>query len=84
LVDDAADLTGENVHDEPVLLDAAEAGECGRDHRRAKVVAAAGPVLHLGGGVRDRGLDTLLDLLGRRHVHHRVDAPSGPLHFVKR
>jgi hypothetical protein len=74
-VDGAADLALEHVHDEAVLLDAAQAGERGRDHGGAEVVAAAGPVLHLGAGVRDGGLDALLDVVGAGHaVHHRVVA----------
>src|SRR6185312_14948162 len=67
-VDRTADLAGEDVHHELVLLDAAQTRERGRDDGGAEVVAAAGPVLNLGGRIRDRGLDPLLDLVGRGHL----------------
>ena len=47
-LDRAADLIAEDVVDEAVLLDAAEALERLGGHRRAEVVAAAGLVLDLG------------------------------------
>src|SRR3954451_1619140 len=67
-VNRAADLAGEDVHHEPVLLDAAQAREHGRDHGGAKVVAATGPVLDVSGRIGDRGLDALLDLQGGGHL----------------
>src|SRR4051794_11055943 len=67
-VDGAADLAGEDVHHELVLLDAAQAGEGGRHDGGPEVVPAARPVLYLGAGLRYGGLDALLDLVGRRHL----------------
>src|SRR3954471_10578002 len=67
-VNRAADLAGEDVHHEPVLLDAAQARERGRDHGGAEMVAATGPVLDLSGRIGDRGLDALLDLQGGGHL----------------
>src|SRR5215211_2234830 len=63
-VDGAADLALEHIHDKAMLLDAAQAGERRRDHGGAEVVAAARPILHLGAGLGDGGLDALLDLVG--------------------
>src|ERR1700677_2293190 len=66
-VDRAADLRAEDVVDETVLLDtAAPLERRGRDGR-AEVIAAAGVVLDLRFRSRNRGLDTLLDLVGRGH-----------------
>src|SRR3954447_21854657 len=47
-VDRAADLVAEDRVDHPVLLDAALPGELGRQDGGPEVVAAAGPVLHVG------------------------------------
>src|SRR6185437_1009776 len=62
-VDRTADLGAEDLVDEAVLLDPAAPREGRRGHRRAEVVAAAGVVLDLGAGARDRRLDALPDLL---------------------
>src|SRR4051795_7668456 len=67
-VDWAADLAGEDVHHELVLLDAAQAREGGRHDGGPEVVTAARPVLYVGAGFGYRGLDALLDLVGRRHL----------------
>jgi hypothetical protein len=67
-VDGAADLGAEDVVDEPVLLDAAQAGELGGDDGGAEVVAAAGEVGDVGARARDRGLDALLELVGAGHL----------------
>src|SRR4051794_39112882 len=69
-VDGAADLVAEHRVDHPVLLDAALAGELGGQHGRPEVVAAAGPVLHIGVGAGDGRLDALLDLFGSGHLVH--------------
>src|SRR3954466_7412885 len=72
-VDGSADLVAEHRVDHPVLLKAALAGELGGQHGRPEVVAAAGPVLHIGVGAGDGRLDALLDLVGSGHlVHDRV------------
>src|SRR3954470_10940821 len=67
-VDGAADLVLEHIHHQAVLLDARQAGERGGHDRGAEVVSAARPVLHVGAGVRDGGLDPALDLVGGRHA----------------
>jgi hypothetical protein len=67
-VDRAADLRAEDVVDQLVLGDAREAGELGRDDGGAEVVPAARPVLHLGRGARQGGLDARLDLVRRGHL----------------
>ncbi len=68
-VDRPADLIAEHAVDELVLLDAAASRKSWGDDGRAEVVAAAGVVLDLGPGSRNRGLDALLDLLGGGHRH---------------
>src|ERR1700730_5133945 len=67
-VDRAADLAAEHVIHEAMLLDATAPHERLRAHRRAEVIAAARVVLDLRTGSRDRCLDTLLQLLGGRHL----------------
>src|SRR3954453_18509735 len=67
-VDRAADLVAEDRVDHPVLLDAALPGELGRQDGGPKVVAAAGPVLHVGARAGDGGLDPVLDVFGSRHL----------------
>jgi iron-sulfur cluster assembly protein len=66
-MDRCADFAAEDRVDEAVLLDAAEAFECGGGDGGAKVIAAAGVVLDVGLGPPDRGLDALLYVLGGGH-----------------
>ena len=67
-MDGAADLGPEHRVDTAVLLDAAQSGELGRDHRGAKVIAGSREVRDVGLGTRDRGLDALLEIVRRRHL----------------
>src|SRR4051812_6057966 len=68
-VDGAADLVAEHRVDHPVLLDPALAGERVGHDGRAKMVAAAGPVLDRGLRAGDGGLDALLDVVGGGHLY---------------
>src|SRR5579862_130717 len=64
-VDAIADLAPEDVVDEAVLGDAAQAGERGSRDDGIEVMAVTG---HLGSSTRNPRLDPLLQLLGRsRH-----------------
>ena len=66
-MDRAADLIAEHAIHKLVLLDAATPGKSRGHDRRAEVVAATGVVLDVGSGPWDRGLDSLLNLLGCGH-----------------
>ncbi len=83
-MDGTAHLGAEHVVHETVLRDAAETRELRGDDGRAEVVAAARPVLHLGGGARQGGLDAGFQLFGAGHTgversaaHPSGGAPSG-------
>ncbi len=51
-----------------MLLEPAQPGEGGGDHRGLEVVSAAGEVLDLGSGPRDAFLDSPFDLGGIGHL----------------
>ena len=71
-MDRAAELTGlERGVDQPVLLHAVLAFEGGCLDDRLEVHVVGGRDLGLGAG--DRGLDALLELVGRGHLGGRID-----------
>ncbi len=72
-VDRASDLGAEDLVYEAMLLDAAASLERGCENGGAEMVAAAGPVLHLGVSTRYRGFDALLYLLRGWHGTHISD-----------
>ena len=67
-VDRAADVGSEDRVDATVLLDPAEPRELRGDDGGAEVVPAPVEVDDVRAGARDGRLDTLLQLVGRRHV----------------
>src|SRR5919108_429821 len=66
-VDGAADLRAEHRIHPAVLLDPAQIGELRCRYCCTEVIPAAREVLHLHVRARDRSLDPLLQLVGRRH-----------------
>src|SRR5262245_12972194 len=63
-VDRALELVGERVHHQAVALQQRLASECRRDDARLPVIARAGEVLELDGGVGHRGADASDDVIG--------------------